>query len=129
MRRDCGNKSFDLNIHVKFQKTSETSKSFQNNILSRAIQSAFEINIARNFSSRLLQSRARRQKSSRVSCSMAEETSPVLRKIISKTSNFKEAERAKFPSRIRTIVSRKFSRITKAVSETSHVTDRRVCYS
>ena len=49
MTRDCGNKSFDLNIHVKFQKTSETSKSFENNILSHAIQSAFEINIARNF--------------------------------------------------------------------------------
>ena len=30
-------------MHVKFQKTSETSKSFENNILSRAIQSAFEI--------------------------------------------------------------------------------------
>ena len=42
MRRDCGNKSFDLNMHVKFQKTSETSKSFENNILPRAIQSAFE---------------------------------------------------------------------------------------
>ena len=42
MRRDCGNKSFDLNMHVKFQKTSETSKSFENNILPRAIQSGFE---------------------------------------------------------------------------------------
>ena len=29
-------------MHVKFQKTSETSKSFENNILPRAIQSAFE---------------------------------------------------------------------------------------
>ena len=34
---------------VKFQKTSETSKSFENNILSRAIQSIFEINIAQFF--------------------------------------------------------------------------------
>ena len=49
--------------------------------------------------------------------------------IISKTSNFKEAERAKFPSRIRTIVSRKFLRIMIAVSEISHVADGRVCYS
>ena len=38
-------------------------------------------------SSRWLQSRARRQKSSRISCSMAEETSPILREIILKTSN------------------------------------------
>ena len=52
-----------------------------------------------------------------------------LREIISKASNFKE--RAKFPSRIKTFVSRKFSRITKAISEQkiSHVTDGRVCYS
>ena len=35
MRRDCGNKSFDLNILVKFRKTSEASKCFENNILSR----------------------------------------------------------------------------------------------
>ena len=52
-----------------------------------------------------------------------------LREIISKASNFKE--RAKFPSRIKTIVSRKFLRISKAISEqkNSHVTDGRVCYS
>ena len=73
--------------------------SFESNILSRAIQSAFEINIAHNFS------RSRQHKSSRVSCSISEETSPVLREII---SNFKEAERAKFPSRIRTIVFESF---------------------
>ena len=34
---------------VKFQKTSKTSKSFENNILSRAIWSAFEINISQFF--------------------------------------------------------------------------------
>ena len=38
-----------------------------------------------------------------------------LREIISKASNFKE--RAKFPSRIKTIVTRKFLRISKAISE------------
>ena len=49
MRSDCVHKSFNLNIHVKFQKTSKTSKSFENNILSRATKSAFEINIAQFF--------------------------------------------------------------------------------
>ena len=46
-----------------------------------------------------------------------------LREIISKASNFKE--RATFPSRIKTIVSLKFSRITKVISEQkiSPVTD------
>ena len=38
-----------------------------------------------------------------------------LRQILSKASNFKE--RAKFPSRIKTIVTRKFLRISKAISE------------
>jgi len=42
-------KSFDLNIHVKLKKTSETSKSFENSIQSCAIQSAFET--SHNFSS------------------------------------------------------------------------------
>ena len=49
MRWDCAHKSFDLNIHVKFQKTFKTSKSFENNILSRAKQSASEINIIQFF--------------------------------------------------------------------------------
>ena len=49
MRRDCVHKTFNLNICVKLQKTSETSKSFENNILSRAIQTAFEINIKQFF--------------------------------------------------------------------------------
>ena len=46
-----------------------------------------------------------------------------LPEIISKASNFRE--HAKFPGRIKTIVSRKSSRITKAISEQtiSHVTD------
>ena len=52
-------------------------------------------------------------------------TSPVLRET---NSNFKE--RAIFPSRVKTIVSRKFSRIANAISEPKigHVTDRCVCY-
>ena len=37
LRRDCVHKSFNFNIHLRLQKTSETSKSFENNILSRAI--------------------------------------------------------------------------------------------
>ena len=37
MRRDCAHKSFDLNIHVKLQKTSATSKSFEGNKSSRAL--------------------------------------------------------------------------------------------
>ena len=49
MRRDCVHKTFNLNICVKLQKTSETSKSFENNILSCAIQTAFEINIEQFF--------------------------------------------------------------------------------
>ena len=35
LRRDCIHKSF--NIDLRLQKTSETSKSFENNILPRAI--------------------------------------------------------------------------------------------
>ena len=52
-------------------------------------------------------------------------TSPILREI---NSNFKEL--AKFPSRIKGIDSRKFSRIANAISEPKigHVTVRRVCY-
>ena len=37
LRHDCVHKSFNFNIHLRLQKTSETSKSFENNILSRAI--------------------------------------------------------------------------------------------
>ena len=52
-------------------------------------------------------------------------TSPILREI---NSNFKEL--AIFPSRIKGIDSRKFSRIANAISEPKigHVTVRRVCY-
>ena len=55
----------------------------------------------------------------------ANKTSPILRQI---NSNFKEL--AIFPSRIKSIVSRKFSRIVNTVSEPKigHVTDRCVCY-
>ena len=51
----------------------------------------------------------------------AEKRSPILREI---TLNETFKESAKFPSRIKTIVSRKFSRITNAISEQniSHVT-------
>ena len=126
MTRDCVHKSFDLNILcVKLQKTSETSKSFENNILSRAIQSAFEINIAQFFitvvgsSSHVLGNK----KVKRIMFHRG------FYEIISKASNFQE--HAKFPSRIKTIVSRKVLRITNAISEqkTSHVMDGRVCYS
>ena len=56
----------------------------------------------------------------------AEKRSPILWEI---TLNFKES--AKFPSRIKTIVSQKFSRVMNAISEQniSHVTDGRVCYN
>ena len=37
LRRDCGHKSFDFNIHLRLQKTSEMSKSLENNILCRTI--------------------------------------------------------------------------------------------
>ena len=33
LRRDCVHKSFNFNIHLRLQKTSETSKSFENNII------------------------------------------------------------------------------------------------
>ena len=47
--KSCVHKSFDLNIYVKLKKTLETSKSFENNIQSCAIQSTFET--SHNFSS------------------------------------------------------------------------------
>ena len=37
LRRDCRHKSLDFNIHLRLQKTSETSKSLENNILCCAI--------------------------------------------------------------------------------------------
>ena len=37
LRRDCVHKSFNFNIHLRLQKTSETSKSLENNILCHAI--------------------------------------------------------------------------------------------
>ena len=37
LRRDCGHKSFDFNIHLRLKKTLEMPKSFENNILSCAI--------------------------------------------------------------------------------------------
>ena len=61
-----------------------------------------------------------------LSCSIVEETSPILREIISKTSNFKQ--HANFLVELEQL-SRKFSRSTNAVSEISHVKDARVCYS
>ena len=37
LRCDCIHKSFDFNIHLRLQKTSEMSKSFEDNILCHAI--------------------------------------------------------------------------------------------
>ena len=65
------------------------------------------------------------KKFTRIKFHHEKKTSPILQEI---NSNFKE--RAIFPSRIKTIVSGKFSRIANAISEPKigHVTDRRVCY-
>ena len=114
-----------MNICVKLQKTSETSKSYENNILSCAIHTAFEINIAQFFitvvgsSSHVLGNK----KVKRIMFHRG------FYEIISKASTFQE--RAKFPSRIITIVSQKDLRITNVISgqKTSHVMDGRVCYS
>ena len=151
--------------YIKVSKTSETSRSFENNIYFCPVQYNLLLKLtSRKFSSRYLQSRARQQKkftrimfhrgrNKTTSFPGFPPTRPTERErgwaggrigenpgnevgnkrdlgeIISKASNFKE--RAKFPSRIKTIVSRKFSRITKAISEQkiSHVTDGRVYYS
>ena len=109
MRRDCIHKSFDLNVHVKLQNTSETSKRFENNILSGAIQSAFEINIAQFFIT-VVGSCSHVLGNKKVKCIMFH---------------------SGFSGRIKNIVSRKFSRLTNAISEQkiSHVMDGRVCYS
>ena len=54
-----------------------------------------------------------------------EETSPILREIISKTSNFKEAERAISPSRIGTIVFRmRFQRLVMLQTDVYVAADR-----
>ena len=75
MRCDCVQKSFE---------TSETSRSFENNILSRAIQSAFEINIAQ------LQSRARPQKTfTRVMFHQGRNKRDFIREIISRPQTLK----------------------------------------
>ena len=125
MRRDCVHKTFNLNICVKLQKTSETSKSFENNILSRAIQTAFEINIVQFFIT-VVGSSSHMLGNKKVKRIMFHRG---FYEIISKASNFQE--RAKFPSRIITIVSQKDLRITNTISgeKTSHVMDGRVCYS
>ena len=115
--RICVHKNFDFNIHArKLQKPTRTLITIVSIVQNKFIR-------LHNFSSRP-QSRARQQKSSLVSYSIVEKSSPIIQVI---TSNFQE--RAKFLRRIKTIVSRKFSRITKAISEQkiSHVTDGCVC--
>ena len=52
--------------YIKVSKNPETSRSFENNILSRAVQSNFEVNIAQVFITVVAES-------SRISCSIAEE--------------------------------------------------------
>ena len=126
VRRECVHKSFDLNIHVKLQKTSETSKSFW---ALKAIYSLVQCNP-------LLKHRTifhhgtcghvlGNEKVHAYNFHREKKTSPILREI---NSNFREL--AIFPSRIKGIDSRKFSRIANAISEPKigHVTVRRVCY-
>ena len=125
MRRDCVHKTFNLNICVKLQKTSETSKSFENNILSRAIQTAFEINIKQFFNT-VVGTSSHMLGNKKVKHIMFHRG---FYEITSKASNFQE--HAKFPSTIITIVSQKDLRITNAISgqKTIHVMDGRVCYN
>ena len=111
--RNWVHKNFDFNIHArKLQKPTRALITIFSIVQNKFIR-------LHHFSSRQ-QSRARQQKSSLVSYSIVEKSSPVIQVI---TSNFKAG--AKFLRGIRTIVSRKFSRITKAISEQkiSHVTD------
>ena len=128
MRRDCVHKSFDLNIHVKLLKTSETSKSFWS---LKVIYSLVQFNlllkhctIFHNGScSRVL---GKEKVHTYQVLSRKKKTSPILREI---NSNFKEL--AIFPTRIKGIDSRKFSRIANAISEPKigHVNYIRcVCY-
>ena len=115
--RNCVHKNFDFNKHArKLQKPTRALITIFSIVQNKFLR-------LHNFPSRP-QSRARQQKSSLVSYSIVEKSSPIIQVI---TSNFKE--RAKFLRRIKTVVSRKFPRIRKAISEQkiSHVTDGCVC--
>ena len=126
MRRDCVHKSFDWNIHVQLQKTSETFKSFW---ALKAIYSLVQCNpllkhhtiFHHGSCSHVLDNK----KVHTYQVPSQKNTSPILREI---NSNFREL--AIFPSRIKGIDSRKFSRIANTISEPKigHVTVRRVCY-
>ena len=123
MRRECVHKSFDLNIHVKLQKTSETSKSFW---ALRAIYSLVQCNP-------LLKHRTIFHHGSCGHVLGNEKVHayqvPSRKKKQAINSNFREL--AIFPSRIKGIDSRKFSRIANAISEPKigHVNYIRcVCY-
>ena len=108
--------------YIKVSKNPETSRSFENNILSRAVQSNFEVNIAQVFITVVAES-------SRISCSIAEERRETYERLSQRPQTLKNA--LNFLVELKPFVSRRFSRITKAISEQeiSHVTDGRVCYS
>ena len=110
---------FDLNIHIKLQKT-ELWKQYIDSC--NAIRfwniAQFVITVVAVISLAMKQFMC-------IKFHREKDTSPILQEI---NSNFKEC--AIFPSRIKTIVSRKFSRIRNAISEPKigHVTDRCACY-
>ena len=108
--------------YIKVSKNPEMSRSFENNILSRAVQSNFEVNIAQVFITVVAES-------SSISCSIAEERRETYERLSQRPQTLKNA--LNFLVELKPFVSRKFSRITKAISEQeiSHVTDGRVCYS
>ena len=126
MRRDCVHKSFNLTIHVKLQKTSETIKSFG---ALKAIYNFVQCNPLLKYRTIFHHGSCSHvlgnEKVHAYQVPSQKKTSPILREI---NPNFKEL--AIFPSRIKGIDSRKFSRIANAVSEPKigHVTVRRVCY-
>ena len=70
--------------YIKVSKNPETSRSFENNILSRAIQSNFEVNIAQVFITVVAES-------SRVSCSIAEETRETYERLSQRPQTLKNA--------------------------------------
>ena len=126
VRRDCVHKSFDLTIHVKLQKTSETSKSFW---ALKAIYSLVQCNPLLKhrtiFHHGICSHVLGNEKVHPYHVPSRKKTSPILREI---NSNFKEL--AIFPRRIKGIDSQKFSRIAEAILEPKigHVTVTRVCY-
>ena len=70
--------------YIKVSKNPETSRSFENNILSRAVQSNFEVNIAQVFITVVAES-------SRVSCSIAEETRETYERLSQRPQTLKNA--------------------------------------